>query len=72
MNAVSFILETLEMLALNYSKPGKERDILKTELFDILIELFKTRDNNQDLNLISSSIVNLLPNSKLAYEFLKK
>ena len=71
MNAISFILQTLEIQAHTYSRPGKERESLIGELFDIIIELFKSRVNIQDLNMISSSLVTLMPSTKLAYEFLK-
>lgn len=71
MNAVVHLLDTLSIQAFKYTKPGETRKEFLREVFDLTLQLFKSKDDQQDKNQIASYVVSFVPDNYMALKFLE-
>jgi aminopeptidase N len=72
MNAIVQLLTNLEKYTFRYTQPGEERVEFTHKVFDIVIDLLKSKTDRQDQNQIANFAVDFVPSDKLAFEYLQK
>ena len=71
-NAISNVLLNLRTQLSFYMLPGDEKDKLNSEVYDLTVEIFSSRTEKHDQNLVAEFLLTFLPDPKLIIEYLSE
>lgn len=71
-NAIEFVLMSIQTQLFVYMAAGEEQKSLLSKVFDLTLDLFNSRKETNDKILITNYLVRFLPKSELAFVYLTK